>query len=177
MKKLFLAAFAVFAFSNIQAQGTSFGVTAGLSNLNVQASLGGDEDDESETGFHIGLLADLGISEKFHVQPELTFSNGGDVSFINLNVLAKFYVSDGLNLQAGPTIGTAGGDDIDAVEALLGDDFTKLNLGLAVGAGYDISESFFAQARYGFQINDHFKGSGNGEIKINNFLVGVGYKF
>jgi opacity protein-like surface antigen len=67
------------------------------------------------------------------------------------------------------------GDFADFLDSI--DDTTKLNLQLAVGVGYDIDESFFVQARYGFQLNDHFTGDGDGEIKFNSLTVGVGYKF
>ncbi|WP_296316842.1 porin family protein [Winogradskyella sp. UBA3174] len=173
MKKLFIAAFAVIAFTSVNAQDITYGLTGGLTNMNI----GSGGDDESETGFHLGAFADFGISEKFHVQPELTYSNAGDVTFISLNAMAKYYVMDGLNLQAGPTLGIAGGDNVDAADENFGDDFTKLNIGLAFGVGYDISEKFFAQARYGVQLNDHVTDSDVGELKINNFLVGVGYRF
>ena len=96
---------------------------------------------------------------------------------IALNAIAKYHVSEEFNIQFGPQIGLAGGDDIDAIEDLLGDDFTKLNLQLAVGAGYDISEELFVQARYGFQLNNHFTGSESFDLKINTITVGVGYRF
>ena len=38
----------------------------------------------------------------------------------------------------------------DALDELLGDDFTKLNLQLALGLGYNFSDNLMAQARYGF---------------------------
>ncbi|MDC1504068.1 porin family protein [Winogradskyella sp.] len=174
MKKLFLAAFAVFAFASVNAQDTTFGATAGLSILSPDVE-GGDAD--SETGFHIGAFAEFGLSDKFSLQPELTYAMAGDISMIALNAIAKYHVSEEFNIQFGPQIGFAGGDDIDAIEDLLGDDFTNLNIQLAVGVGYDINENFFAQARYGFQLNDHFTGDGDFGIKINTVTLGVGYKF
>ncbi len=173
MKKLFLAAFAVFAFASVSAQ-TTFGATAGLTILSPDVE-GADED--SETGFHIGVFTELGLSDDFSIQPELTYAMAGDVSMIALNAIAKYHVSEEFNIQLGPQIGFAGGDDIDDIEEFLGDDFTKLNIQLAVGVGYDITEDIFAQARYGFQLNDHFTGDGDFGIKINTITVGVGYKF
>lgn len=174
MKKLFLAAFAVFALASVNAQDTKFGATAGLSILSPDVD-GADAD--SETGFHIGAFAEFGLSDQFSIQPELTYAMAGDISMIALNAIAKYHVSEEFNIQAGPQIGLAGGDDIDALEDLLGDDFTKLNLQLAVGVGYDITEDIFAQARYGFQLNDHWTGDGDFGIKINTITVGVGYRF
>ncbi|WP_282043503.1 porin family protein [Winogradskyella flava] len=174
MKKLFLAAFAVFAFASVNAQDTTFGATAGLTILSPDVE-GGDVD--SETGFHIGAFAEIGISDQFSIQPELTYAMAGDISMIALNAMAKYHVSEEFNIHAGPQIGFAGGDDIDDIEDILGDDFTKLNLQLAIGVGYDITEEIFAQARYGFQLNDHFTGDEDFGIKINTITIGVGYRF
>lgn len=175
MKKLLLtAALAVIGFTNVNAQDTTFGALAGLSILSPEVD-GGDVD--SETGFHIGAFAELGISDTFSLQPELTYAMAGDISMFSINAIAKYHVSEKFNIQAGPQVGFAGGDDIDAIEDALGDDFTKLNLQLAVGIGYDITENIFAQARYGFQLNDHFTGDEDFGIKINTITVGVGYRF
>ncbi|WP_299228756.1 porin family protein [uncultured Psychroserpens sp.] len=175
MKKLMLlAAIAVFGLTNVNAQETTFGALAGLSILTPDVD---GVDTDSETGFHIGAFADIGISESFSVQPELTYEMAGDISLLNVNAMAKYHVSEEFNIQLGPQVGFAGGDDIDALDDLLGDDFTKLNLRLAVGAGYDITEDIFVQARYGFQLNDHFTGDGDGSVKINTLNLSVGYKF
>ncbi len=173
MKKLFLAAFAVFAFASVNAQDTTFGATAGLTILSPDVD---GLDADSETGFHIGAFAEFGLSDSFSVQPELTYAMAGDISMIALNALAKYHITEEFNIHAGPQIGFAGGDDIDALDDAI-EDFTKLNLQLAVGVGYDITEEIFAQARYGFQLNDHFTGDGDGSIKINTLTFGVGYRF
>lgn len=176
MKKLLLtAAIAVFGIIGTQAQTTSFGVLGGLSMYSPDVE---DVDSDSETGFHLGVMANLGISESFAVQPELTYGMAGDISMISINAIAKYYVTDGLNIQLGPQFGFAGGDDIDALEELVGeDDFSKMNIQLAAGLGYDITESFFVQARYGFQLNNHYTGDADADVKINVLRLSVGYKF
>ena len=173
MKKILMAAaIAVFGFT-VNAQDTTFGATAGLTLLTPDVT---DVDSDSETGFHIGAFAEFGLSDSFSIQPELTYASAGDFSMISLNAMAKYNVSEEFNIHAGPALGFAGGDAIDALDDLI-DDFTKLNIQLAVGLGYDITEEIFAQARYGFQLNNHFTGEGDGEIKINTITVGVGYRF
>jgi len=149
MKKLFLLAImAVFGFT-ANAQEVTFGVLGGLSihTLKVDTDFGDDSD--SETGFHIGGFADIGLSDQFSVQPELTYSVAGDVSMFSINAIAKYHVSEEFNIQLGPQIGFAGGDVGDFLDEL--DDSTKMNLQLAAGAGYDINENIFVQARYGLQ--------------------------
>ena len=170
MKKFFLcAAVAVFAFTSVSAQ--NFGALAGFSN--VSADFDGESD--SEAGFHIGAFAEFELSEEFNLQPEVTYTSAGDFSAINLNLIAKYSVSEEFNIQLGPQIGLVMGDVADLLDLI--DDSSKLNLQLAAGVGYDIDESFSIQARYGFQLNNHYTGDGDFDIKFNTLTVGVGYKF
>ncbi len=173
MKKLFLAAFAVFAFASVNAQ--QFGALAGFSALSGKVEVGNADDTESESGFFIGAFAEFELSDQFGLQPEVTYTSAGDISLINLNVIAEYSISDEFTLQAGPQIGLVGGDAGDFIDDF--DDGSKLNLQLAVGAAYDITEEFFVQARYGFQLNDHYTGDADASFKISGFTIGVGYNF
>ena len=130
---------------------------------------------ESETGFHIGAFADIPISEAFGVQPELTYTISGDVSLFNINAIAKYNVSEKFNIQLGPQVGFVGGDFGDGLDDI--DDTTKVNFQLAIGAGYNINENIFVQARYGFQLNNHYTGDADIDIDVNSFTLGVGYRF
>ncbi|MDT0557447.1 porin family protein [Ichthyenterobacterium sp. W332] len=168
MKKLFFAALAVFAFASVDAQ-TGFGLTAGYSNVSI--------DGESGSGFNVGAFADIGISDSFSVQPELVYTNSSseDVTYnlFNVNAMAKYHVSEEFSILAGPQIGFASGDVPDALDMAFGDDFSSLNLQLALGVAYSFTENIFAQARYGFQLNEHVEGIGS----VNTLNVGVGYRF
>ena len=167
MKKLFLAAFAVFAFASVDAQ--NFGVAAGYANVSI--------DGESGSGFYARLFAGFDISDEFGVQPEVGYtsakSNDASYNLINVNALAVYSVSEEFSLMAGPQVGFASGDVADALDATFGDDFSSLNFQLAVGAAYNITEEIFADARYGFQLNEHVEGLGS----VNTLTVGVGYRF
>ncbi|HLT52486.1 MAG TPA: porin family protein [Flavobacteriaceae bacterium] len=169
MKRFFLmAAVAVFGFS-VSAQEVSFGVTGGFLSGSQKVESGGFEATASESGFYIGGVADISVSEKFHVQPEVVFASIKDFSSIQVPIMAKYYVAEGLNLQAGPQIGFHFEET--------GDDFSSFNFSLGAGAGYDIDENFFVEARYAFQLNDYYTGDADASSKINFLSVGVGYKF
>lgn len=167
MKKLFLAAFAVFAFASVNAQ--DFGVGAGFANVSI--------DGESGSGFYIKALVGIEVSESFSVQPEVGYTNSSqdDVTYnlINVNAMARYSVSEEFSLLAGPQVGFASGDVPDALDAAFGDDFTSLNFQLAAGLAYDITENIFAEARYAFQLNEHVDGIGS----VNTLNIGVGYRF
>lgn len=170
MKKIFFILF-ICVFHNMNAQ--KIGVLGGFTSQMFDVD---GADSESESGFHLGVFTNFDLSEKIGLQPEVTYSSVEDFSMISINGIFKYHLSEGFNLQLGPKIGFAGGDTVDALDNLLGDDFTKLNLQLALGLGYNFSHNFMAQARYGFQLNDHFTGDDWG-IKVNTLSISLGYKF
>ena len=88
---------------------------------------------------------------------------------IQIPAMFKYYVASGFNLQAGPQL-TFDFEDYP-------EDWTGLNLGLALGAGYDFSERFMGEIRYGLQLNNHYTGDADLSAKINYLNLGVGYKF
>ncbi|WP_300569036.1 porin family protein [Flavobacterium sp.] len=184
MKKVLLSAVAIFAFGFANAQETKFGIKAGLN----MANLSGDIDDTSmKAGLHVGAFAEIKISDKFAVQPEVLFSmqgakvDGGDYAFnyLNIPVMAKFFVTEQFSLEAGPQIGFLmsakanpdEGDSVDVKEFLTSTDF-----GLNVGLGYDFTENFTAGLRYNLGLSN-ISDEDNGDIKNNVFSVSVGYKF
>ncbi|UOB18028.1 porin family protein [Abyssalbus ytuae] len=170
MKKLFFAAILLCAFSAVNAQEIKFGVTAGFANADGKIELDGtDIPTDSESGFYIGALADFTLSESFHIQPELLYVNVNEGNALLLPIMAKFYVTEGLNLQAGPQI------LFDLEESV--DDYSSVNFDLGIGAGYDINEKFFVEGRYAFQINNTYTGDADITSRVNLINIGVGYKF
>jgi opacity protein-like surface antigen len=203
MKKIILSAVAVLAFGFTNAQGVKFGVKAAL---NVATLTGDVEDASSLVGFQVGGFAEIKISEKFAVQPELMYSAqggenstsesfGGDtfnsevkykLGYINIPVMAKYYVAKSFSLEAGPQIGFlvsakgdytfSGGGESESGSEDIKDTVSSVDFGLNVGAGYDFTENLSAGLRYNFgltNVNDE------GAADVNNgvFSVSLGYKF
>lgn len=181
MKKIILtlAAVCVVSFANAQdkkeksGSDITFGVKAGYANTNF----GGDADTDAASNFYFGGLVDFTISEKFHVQPELLYSmEGADndesgLNFVRIPVMAKYYVMDGLNLQAGPQFGfVAGGDDIK-------DSLKSFDYGLGFGAGYELESGLFFDARYNLGLADLNDNGTDSKVTTNSFNVGLGYRF
>ncbi len=202
MKKLFLAAFAVFAFASVNAQEVKFGAKAGV-NL---ASIGGDaEDADARTSFHVGGVAEIVISDKFSVQPELLFSSQGakseytedfgefgsfdveeklKLSYLNLPVMAKYYVAEGFSLEAGPQIGfllSADAEvevDGESEEEDVKDEFKSIDFGLGFGAGYKLDNGLNFSARYTLGLANIAEDAGDDfSIQNNVFQISVGYMF
>lgn len=192
MKKLLLvAAVAVFGFSSVNAQEVTFGAKAGL-NL---ASISGDETDELDgrTSLHVGAVAEIAISDVFSVQPELLYSAQGakyeeegyeetwKLDYLNLPIMAKYYVAEGFSLEAGPQVGflmsakaKADGEEEDLKDFVKGIDF-----GANVGVGYKMESGLNFGARYNLGLSNVNDGEDADDFKNQNSViqVSVGYFF
>ena len=105
------------------------------------------------------------------------------LNYINIPVLAKYYVAEGFAIELGPQIGilasananvSAGGES--ASESIK-DNFETIDFALAAGFSYKFTENFFANARYNLGLSNVAKDSGDFTLKNNVIQVGVGYKF
>lgn len=116
MKKLFLVVAIVATVCGAQAQEFSWGVRAGLNIPNVSEKIKGEDGDwssdyKSRVGFHVGVVADWGLTEAFYIQPGLYFTTkgakadyDGDTEKINLNYLQlPILASYRFNLGQGDT--------------------------------------------------------------------------
>jgi hypothetical protein len=214
MKKLIIITVIVlFGFSTVYAQDINFGAKAGV---NFASITGDDTDDlDGRTSFHVGIVAEIVISDKFSVQPELVYSNQGATSedsyteeginimeegtvkldYINLPVMAKFYVGEGFSLEAGPQIGflmnseiemklTANGAGISESISVTEDlkDYVKgIDFGVNFGVGYKMENGLNFGARYNLGLSDgnddpEFFES-NTSFKNSVIQVSVGYFF
>lgn len=178
MKKVFLTALAIcaFGFANAQDKGSDssmkFGVKAGLNMTNFA----GDAETDGKTGFYVGGLVDFAVAENFHVQPELLYSmEGADddygVSYLRIPVMAKYYIMEGLNLQAGPEIAfKVGADD------LVDEQIKSMDFGLGIGAGYELTNGLMFDLRYNLGLANVSE-SDEIDVTTTGFQIGLGYRF
>lgn len=183
MKKLIFAFLFVAGTSFTFAQTADFGAKAGVNF----ASLEGDglEGLDGRTSFHLGLVAEIHLTEKFSIQPEVLYSGLGatasegdgtiKLDYISIPVMAKFYVTDGLSLEAGPQIAfnvvaeaEADGETED-IEDIESTDFSA-----GFGLGYQLPMGVFFQGRYNLGLTEVWKLA---EVKNNVIQLSVGYKF
>ena len=203
MKKFLLPLLAVaaFNFGTAQEESIRFGAKAGLNIANIV----GDFDDNNDTkiGFNFGAVVEIPVTEKFAIQPELLFSTQGtksefddveisstgeiinikeeaeaNLNYINIPIMAKYYVAEGFSLQAGPQIGILiSAEDKDGED--FKDETSAIDFGLNFGAGYQLSSGIFFDARYNLglsNIND-FEGSDDFTQKNSVISISLGYKF
>ncbi|RYJ37698.1 OMP_b-brl_2 multi-domain protein [Flavobacterium anhuiense] len=200
MKKIVLAAIAVMGFSFANAQDVKYGVKGGI---NLSTFTGDVEDASSKVGFQAGGFAEIKLSDKFSIQPEMLYSLQGakfketedsytytenvNASYLNVPVMAKYYVVDKFSVEAGPQVGfllaakskweeTYEGEMYSGKENVK-DSFKTVDFSLNVGAGYDFTENVSAGLRYNFGLSNISDFSDNAKIHNNVISLSVGYKF
>lgn len=161
MKKVVLvAALALLGFS-VNAQEGFFG-KVGLSNVTAKVDILGASVSDSEMGFLAGVGYNFVIDDTFEVEPSLLFSVVSDLNSLYIPIMAKYKVSDEFSIQAGPQ-----------VNYLLEDmPQGEFGLDIAFGVGYNFTEQFFADARYGLEVSRDIEG-----FSLNTLQIGVGYRF
>jgi len=174
------------AFANAQdkkgsGDSMSFGVKGGLNSFTVTNSTGA----KSKIGFQLGGFAEFKVSDKFSVQPELMYTAQGtknDVATLNLNyinipVIAKYFVTEDISIQAGPQIGFLMSAKYDGTDVK--DSFKSMDYGLNLGAGYNLNENMSLDLRYYIGLAQLQKDLATGESASHNagLLLSFGYKF
>lgn len=150
------------------------------------------EDESSRTSYHLGLLAEIPISARFSIQPEVLYSaqgydlirrdNAQDVEhkldYVTVPVLAKVYLFEGFSLEAGPQFGFLadheigdGQNDLDISD----DNLNKFDLSLALGAGLKFN-NFFLYGRYNAGMSEIYDNQG-ADAKHSVIQAGIGFLF
>jgi hypothetical protein len=196
MKKLFLLVVAI-AITTIvsQAQEVRIGAKGGVNF----ATFSGDDlgDVKSRTGFHIGGLVEIPVSEKFAIQPEVLYSSQGSkysdkgtelgvdysynveqkLDYIQVPVMAKFYAIDGLSLEVGPQVSFLTSSKLDYEGTLGGvtvsgeedlDDVSSIDFSIGAGASYRLPMGLFFTARYNFGLGNVNDAADADDRKIQN---------
>lgn len=115
MKKLLLeTAISILGLAHVNAQDVEFGIKGGLNFATVIGD--NTSKDQIVTAFNLGVMAEIKLSNKFSLQPELMYSGQGydtnidsegiiALNYLNIPFIAKYYATERLSLEAGPQIG------------------------------------------------------------------------
>jgi len=205
MKKVILSSLVgLFAILGAKAQADSdlvqIGVKGGVNFANITGDDFGDPD--ARTSFNAGFVAEIPFSERFSIQPEVMYSGQGfdvqqfdqdnfldndenieyQLDYIQVPILAKIYLVEGLNVQAGPQIGFKINEEIDyqpnddAGDIDLEDvsETEDIDISLAAGLEYKFDSGFFIQGRYNYGFTELIK---DYDIHNSVYQVGVGFMF
>lgn len=212
MKNLILCAVALISGLTVaQAQSDSKAVQLGIKGGLNSSTISGDDIGElkSRTSFNAGLVAEIPISERVSFQPEVFYSGQGfdiqendqdnifdtddnveyQLDYIQVPLLLKVYLVEGLSVEAGPQFGfkiheeidfepnNDGGDiEIDSNDSNIKD----LDTGIALGTAYKFDNGFFLSGRYTFGLTNIFEDGTafeNVDAKNNVWQFGLGFMF
>ena len=183
MKKiLLLAVVTVLGFTNVNAQEIKFGVKGGLNLANISGD--NTKGVDVVTSFNFGVVSEIPISEKFSFQPELMYSGQGygfndntvELSYLNVPLMGKYYVTKGLSVEAGPQIGflLAAKNEKTNVK----DSFNTVDFGVNFGLGYKLDNGLNFGLRYNLGLTD-INNVANSSSKNQNRTIqlSIGYFF
>jgi len=208
MKRIIsIVAIMAFVFTASFAQ-VNYGVKGGLSFYSAEASEEGISFDyDAKLGLGLGGFVRLDLSEKFQLQPELMYLQKnaeleGSMSvyswkskikldYLSIPIMAKYYITEGLNIYAGPQIEFLlsakdeweenDDGDISSGEDDIKKDLKGMNFGLGFGAGYELANGLGFEARYVIDLTDQNDSSDidmkDAEIKTKGFYFGLTYAF
>lgn len=182
MKKIaFLIIIAVCGFSQVRAQ--NFGVKAGYNYSTFSGETSSISTIEGLSGFYIGGLVELPISNMLSIQPELIFSRQGvdlrqglknlsirtDTSeirldYLNIPVMAKVNLGP-IFLEGGVQFGfLVNKPKVDSYIAnvylrnlLDKDSYNSFDFGVGAGLGVKLNQRFFVETRYTYSLTNVFE--------------------
>lgn len=144
-------------------------------------------DMSNKTGFQIGAFAAIRMGN-VAIQPELLYSQQGakfnhdkiELDYVNVPVMIKYYLVQGLNLQVGPQFGFIVNDNIgkvfDGIQS--GVEANNFDVSGLVGVGLDLPFGIRLDGRYNFGFGDAIKSDfGDTSAKNSVFTLSVGYSF
>ena len=185
MKKLFFAVLTVLTFTASQAQGLDLGIKAGVNFATLTDASGLD----NRTGFVAGAFVGGKLSDRFGIQADLLYSQQGaefnagefNLDYVNVPVVAKIYLSDNFNLQAGPQFGVLVNEEAQTVVGeVINDIATKdFDVSAVVGVGFDVPLGLRLEGRYNFGLTDvpEEKGTDFNKSKNSVITLSIGYSF
>ena len=183
MRKIaLLIIMAVCGLSQVRAQ--DFGVKAGYNYSTFSGETSSLSTIEGLSGFYIGGLVELPISDVLSIQPELIFSrqgvalrqeikgfgfnvsiNNADIrlDYLNIPVMAKVNLGP-FFLQGGVQFGFLVGKpelgryitNVHVGTLLDKDSYNSFDFGVGAGLGFNFNRRFFAEARYTHSLTNVF---------------------
>lgn len=202
-KSVLLIVFAFLGFTTMSGQEyVRFGAKGGVNFTNMTSD--GFSDTNSRTGFHLGLLGEIPLSDAFSIQPEVLYSTQGTeagytvgstrfrsefrLDYIQVPVLAKIHLFqgrmlEGLSIEVGPSFNFLVTDEMNEVTGsnsfTTDSPFSSFEFGGAVGASFNFPGGFFASARYAQGFTSVFDSDNWDDDAVNNngFQLGVGFMF
>lgn len=171
-------------------QAFHFTPKVGLNTANIEGTGGTDP----KYGLNVGFSAEWMFLPKLSVEPGVFYSMQGckfgsgakvNMDYVNVPVLAKYYIVKGFNVFAGPQFGfnvkaeledTPTNEDADIKDYIKTFDF-----GIATGVGYQFDMGLLVSAGFNWSFSDHakqsFKSADDDKYHNLAFQFNVGWRF
>ena len=157
------------------------------------ATLTGLDDNKMRVGLAAGAEAEFGVAENFGITAGVLYSMQGTkwsegdetltykIDYINIPILANYYVTKGLAIKAGlqPAFKASAKAKASAGSNSISGDLdgvSSFTLSIPFGLSYEYA-SFVFDARYNLGVTKVFKENGDKTPKNSVFMFSVGYKF
>jgi hypothetical protein len=166
MKKSLIALLTLFlTISHSNAQIFKLGIKGGINYANQTGTdiivNSTNYKTEAISNYHIGLLAEIKLGERFSLQPEVLYSTQGakydaigvakdftnDIGYISIPVMAKIYLNNTFNLEFGPQASFLMSNKNEISTNSIKNQ-KDIDLGAGAGLGIRITKSLFLQGRY-----------------------------
>ena len=150
----------------------------------------------SKIGFNFGGFAELKLTERFGLQPEILFTRcGGNINnryspsvitrldYLHVPVQGKVYLSRWLSFDMGPQIGFLVGKKGELDDGISNNqngpeielnNVNQIDLSLVAGFGFKIKNKILIQTRYNFGLSKVFE---DREYKNSLISLSLGYYF
>ena len=204
MKKLILIVFLlIYTGTTLKAQeSVLFGIKGGANFTKMNSEEFADN--SSRVGFHVGLLAEIPLGNKFSIQPEVLYSTQGTkaevimfggnptvsfhLDYIQVPLVIKWYITQSLAIEAGPSFNFLVKNELGServqplgsflmfgIESGFG---RKFEFGGVLGASYKFGQNLLGSARYVYGLTDAFDSEFNDKAIHNyGFQLGFGIMF
>lgn len=183
--RIYLTLFLIIAgLTGTYAQSLNFGVKGGANFSNFRGS-GANINSESISSFHAGAFVELGISDRFSLQPEVLYSTVGakvtateavedfrnKLGYISIPILAKFYlIPNRLSVDLGPQVSFL----LNEKENVNLEKSNSFDLAVSGGVTLRVLGPVFIQGRYNLGLNDV---KSDADVTNRAFQLSAGLRF
>lgn len=158
-------------------QGLGVGIKAGANFANLSTD---SYSTSSLTTYHAGIYANLNLSEKWGITPEVLWSAQGaeidnikfKTDFVLVPIMLRWRIIDLISLEAGPQFNFLTNAEFDDIDVK--DDLKSTTYSAAVGALVHLPLGFNGGIRYIIGMSDLTEDDDN-ELKDRTFQIYVGW--
>jgi hypothetical protein len=197
MKKVSLI-FALFLAFSLQSQAQNedrrggIGIRAGAGFFSFGGENASNNDYDNRVGYHVGLYNSFFLGSSIAIEPGVFYSFKGTqnedfansravLNYVDIPVLLRLYVTDGLNIFLGPqvsflTSSRFEGDLFGSTVAFDTESIRSTDMGLLLGLGYNLPKGLNIQASYNYGLSPVFKNS-NLDVYNRGYQLSLGFTF